>query len=95
MKTATYVKPYDPGRGDAAVYKLSDPMPVDRFGDEKQHTDHVVVSAVDVMFSGPETYIFPCDADGKVTSWGELEGSFRGGLDHAEALRGAGYEIAQ
>lgn len=27
------------------------------------------------------------------TVWDDGEGSFRGGLDHAEALRNAGYEV--
>lgn len=56
-------------------------------------TEYVWVSAANVMFSGPETYIFPCDADGEVTDWGELPGSYKGGLDHEEALAEAGYEI--
>ena len=40
-----------------------------------------------------ETYIFPADEDGNVLDWGELEGSYRGGMDHEEALHNAGYEI--
>lgn len=47
------------------------------------------------MFSGPETYIFPANEDGKVVHWAELEGSFRGGLDHERALRNAGFEVAK
>lgn len=55
----------------------------------------VVVSAANVMFSGPETYIFAATKDGKIKDgeWRELDGSYRGGLDHAEALRLAGYEV--
>ena len=56
----------------------------------------VVVSANNVMFSGPETYIFPAEKRGdvyEISDWGELDGSYRGGLDHAEALRLAGYEV--
>jgi hypothetical protein len=59
-----------------------------------QQTEYVVVSAVVATFSGPETYIFPADKDSKVLNWLELNGSFRGALDHAEALKGAGYTIA-
>lgn len=55
--------------------------------------EYVVVSAATVM-GEPETYIFPSDADGNVTSWGELDGSFKGALDHQAALRGAGYDLA-
>jgi len=46
--------------------------------------------------SGPETYIFPAKKSGdifEVADWGELNGSYRGGFDHAEALKGAGYEV--
>lgn len=88
MKIATLEKRIDGMRGDAALYRLSEPMKT--WSDTT--TDHVVVSAVRVL-GVPETYIFAADASGEVTGWGELEGSFRGGLDHAEALRGAGYEL--
>lgn len=84
-------------QGDARLYKLSEPIP---YGDclwddeaEEQKTEFVVVSANTVMYSGPETYIFPTNEDGEVLSWLELSGSFRGGLDHAKALKGAGYEV--
>jgi len=53
---------------------------------------HVIVSAVVAPFSGPETYIFGCDADGANVDYSELDGSYRGGLDHATALLNAGYE---
>lgn len=68
---------------DARVYWLSEPL---------ADSDRVIVSAS--MLPGyPETYIFPCDNHGTITGWCELKGSYRGGLDHAEALRGAGYEV--
>ena len=85
-------------RGHAAVYELSEPLDGNKF---------VVVSAVDLgaeahildsVFGNPrascETYIFAADENGNVSEWGELDGSFKGGKDHARALRGAGYEIA-
>lgn len=56
--------------------------------------EHVVVSAINVPFTGPETYIFEANKNGTITQWGELYGSFRGGLDHEKALRDAGYEVA-
>jgi hypothetical protein len=103
VKTATLIRKLDGFRGDARLYKLSEPV---AFGyDDAGATDHVVVSAVQsvlptpsaVFFrdldSGPETYVFPATADGEVLSWGELEGSYRGGTDHERALRGAGYEV--
>lgn len=55
--------------------------------------EYVVVSATHAMFTGPETYIFPADEKGEVTGWGELPGSYKGGLNYKEALRGAGYDV--
>lgn len=89
-KTATYVRLLPMWRGDAALYRLSEPM---RYG-KSAVCDHVIVSAV-VAYGEPETYIFPASAESKndPVSWGELDGSIRGVLSHAEALAGAGYEI--
>ena len=55
--------------------------------------DYIVASAAFVMFSGPETYLFKADENGKVTDWGELEGSRRGTLDIDSVMIEAGYEI--
>lgn len=71
------------------LYRLDPPA---TWGDDYT-TVHVVVSAVHAPYSGPETYVFPADPDGAILDWAELEGSYRGGLDHAEALQGAGYEV--
>jgi hypothetical protein len=95
-KTATFIRRLEGFQGDARLYRV-DP-PVERIdwssGEEKQTLhDYVVVSAVVAMFSGPETYIFPASADGEVVDWLELNGSFRGGLDHGSALGQAGYAI--
>ena len=96
QKTATYIKDRN-GRGSGKVYRVDPPMAVhdwDDNGNEMQRaTEYVWVSAADVPYSGPETYIFACDASGEVTDWGELEGSYRGGLSHEAALRNAGYEV--
>jgi len=85
--------------GYASLYRLEPPMHyTDYFSgpdneDVEREAEYVIVSAADVMFSGPETYIFPATSDGKIVDWGELPGSFKGGLDHAQALEGAGYEV--
>jgi len=71
-------------QGHAALYRLSKPLEGHR---------HVIVSAVVAMFSGPETFIFPATKAGEVTNYGELEGSYRGGLDHRRAIEGAGYRL--
>ena len=92
-----------PGQGDARAYRLDPPLVTTDWDDETVTVTEVVVSAAVVPFSGPETYIFPAkpapDLPGgwDFANYSELEGSYRGDLDHAEALRrcGDGYQIAQ
>jgi len=64
-----------------------------QYEDFEKEAKYVVVSAAHVTFSGSETYIFPSDEDGNVVDLGELNGSFRGALDHERALNNAGYEL--
>ena len=91
MRTATLIKADLPRfTGAASLYRLDPPL-VDY--DEKTAAEYVIVSAAVVMFTGPETYIFAATPEGEVESWGEMKGSMRGTLDHADALREAGYEI--
>jgi hypothetical protein len=85
MKTATHLKDLAGWTGRASLYRLSEPL---------DGHSHVIVSAAVAPYSGPETYIFPADADGKVENYCELDGSFRGELSHAKALENAGYEIS-
>lgn len=95
-KTATFVRRRD-GNGDGRVYRLDPPLKYTRWngdGVDEITTDHVWVSAANVTYSGPETYIFASDADGEVSDWCELPGSFRGDLDHAKALSNVGYEVS-
>ena len=96
-KTATFIKNCRDFSGDARLYKLSESMeykkPWDKDDPPAKKTKFVIVSATHVMLSGNETYIFPSNEDGKVIDWGELDGSYRGGLDHEEALRGAGFSV--
>ena len=79
--------------GEMRLYRLDPPLS-DEYS-ESSPFEYVVVSATHAMFSGPETYIFPADETGEITSWGELDGSFKGALDHEQALRNAGYEVAE
>lgn len=92
MKTATFVDniPKHKMRGDARLYKLSEPMK--DYNDVE--ADYVIVSAVVAFDNEPETYIFPANAFGEILSWLEMDGSFRGELNHAQALLNAGYTIA-
>lgn len=106
-KTATLIKDSLKGfRGHAALYRVDPPMGDHDWKNGAHEYDAcdgtgtcksaplVIVSAANVMFSGPETYIFPGTEDGEVDSWGELKGSFKGALDHERALANAGYAIA-
>ena len=99
MKTATFVsRTTSPVGADQRLYRLTPPMRAKRWSDEAEeyvdvHYEHVVVSAVFSLFSGPETYVFGASADGEIVNLMEQDGSFEGGLDHAEALRRAGYEV--
>ena len=90
MKVAREIKKLTGWTGDARVFELSEPMQY-----EGGKTKYVVVSATVAPFTGAETYIFPSDEKGDVKKFSELDGSYRGGLDHAQALEGAGYEIVK
>lgn len=90
QKTARKIRDLSGFTGQAALYELSEFIEI---GGTDEVFNHIVVSATIVPYSGPETYIFPANADGTVADWGELNGSFRGGLDHEQALKNAGYAI--
>ena len=83
---ATLIKNLTGWNGDARLYRMDPPY---------QGNDHVVVSGITTAFDTgtPETYIFKSDPDGRVDDYCELQGSFRGAVDHARALKGAGYSI--
>lgn len=93
-KTATYIKTLDGFKGEARLYAVAPPIEERNWDDEVEAThDYVIVSGVYAMFSGPETYIFPADAEGNITSWLQLDGSFQGEIDHEQALSNAGYTV--
>ena len=97
MKTARFVKKCDWGTGDARLYELSEPVEYDDDPPAKK-TKFVAVSATIVpfsAFSGSETFIFPADENGEVIDWGELDGSYSGGLSHIEALERAGFQVVE
>jgi hypothetical protein len=95
QKTAIPVKKNLPSfNGTAHLYRLDPPyVDTDWEGRERGTHEHVIVSATFVPFGGPETYIFPADAEGNIADWGELDGSQKGTLDHEQVLRDAGYEV--
>ena len=98
MKTAKFIKKCDWGTGDVRLYELSEPVeyvePWKYDDPPVKLTKFVAVSAA-IAYSGPETLIFPSDENGEVIDWGELDGSFQGGMDHAEALKRAGFELEE
>jgi len=80
-------------RGDQRLYRMNPPL--DGYeGYESGPHEYVVASAV-CVFDEPETYLFPADKDGNVTSWGELPGSLNGTLQHEDAIAEAGYEVVK
>lgn len=93
------IRDLDNFTGDAALYRVEPPMR--GWTDEDGPFSLVVVSATNVPYSGPETYIFGAtdgaDADDfegcVIADWCELDGSFRGALDHERALLNAGYVV--
>ncbi len=88
--TAKFIKKPNHFNGEAKMYELSEKVSYADGYQKKRKTKYVVVSAIIAPFTGAETYIFPCDKNGVPYNFGELEGSYRGGLDHEEALRGLG-----
>lgn len=89
---AEFIRNVGDWRGDARLYRV-DP-PVSWGYDGESETDHVIVSGIDNEW-GIETYIFAADSTGEVLGWGELDGSFRGAIDHEQALNGAGYSVCK
>ena len=88
-KSAVAVKNIKEAKGRACLYKLSEPL---------VGYEYVVVSAARDHTDSynnliGETFIFGSDESGKIRSFLELPGSYKGGLDHQKALNDAGYDI--
>lgn len=102
-KKAYRLKRLTEWHSEAWLYRLEPPMEVagydyvnddsDKFVAITHIYEYVIVSAVVADYTGPETYIFHADSDGKALDMLELDGSYRGGLDHAQALANAGYSV--
>ncbi len=94
MGTVTFVKDLEDFTGDARLYKCDPPMVIHgRYDEPDGETEYVIASATIAFDTGPETYLFPANSDGEVTGWSELEGSYKGGMNHGKALGGAGYTV--
>lgn len=70
-------------RGDARLYRLDEPL---------NNNEFVIVSGISNEF-GIETFIFGADEEGEISDFTELEGSFKGDIDHERALENAGYDV--
>ena len=81
---ATRIKTVEAASADQALYHCEPDLDGHEF---------VVVSASIVPFSGPETYIFPADSAGRITDYGELEGSQRNCMSHTTVLEDIGYTV--
>ncbi len=77
--------------GRAELFQCDPPM-VDYHGVPHEY---VVASTATVPYSGIETYFFPADRNGKVTSWLELPPSARGSSDIDGLLGDAGYTVVR
>ena len=86
------------------AYKLSEPMDghtyvrVSAFNMNTSFNKLLTDANLPGVYNFPEeisleTYIFPCDAEGEITSLVELETSQKGTLDHEKVLFDAGYKI--
>jgi hypothetical protein len=95
MKKAYFKGNPDGFCGDARLYRLSEAVPYTDLHDNSHTTRYVVVSRVNVPFSGPETYAFPASPDGDVLDWGELPGSTRGPAAHESVLAAMGFKLTE
>lgn len=79
------------------LWRLSESVPYG-WSEDMQRCNFVVTSHLARAFDTgrPETYIFPADKDGSILSWGEMDGSSRGGdQSHEDVLRNAGWEVEE
>jgi len=95
MKTATFVRNMD-WNGDAALYKLSEPVSFKTAYDASpQTTGWVIASSVIARdHGGQECMIFPAKENGQ--AWSMLDiAARRGTLCHATVLAKLGYKIKE
>ncbi len=88
------------GNATRNIYRLSPPIEgydweLDEADQAQPKYELVAVSQANVPFSGPETYIFPCDEDGEIIDFGELPGSRRGSISPDSLMRELGYNVVE
>lgn len=94
MIKAKFIRDIKGWKSNVKLYKLSELVVCDPYnGDDT--TEYVVISALDYAFDTgrPETLIFPSDKDGEPFRMLEMNGSYRGGTSHEQAIEGAGWEL--
>lgn len=88
-------------RADQVLWELSKEIVWNEYekdyveGYTPKRTKFVITSAVDVLYSGPETYMFPANEHGEIINWGEMPGSFKGEFNHEKCIIGAGWKILE
>jgi hypothetical protein len=83
MNKAIFIKDFKTHFGNAKLYKMNPAY---------EGHDFVRASAANVPYSGDEVYLFPSDEKGNISDFGELDGSYRGGLDFSKVIKDIGYE---
>lgn len=76
---------------EARLYHLDPPLHSTIWGE--QDVEYVVLYSTFYPITGEITYVLSSDETGRIVSPLDLEGSYEGGRDLAEALRRAGYEV--
>lgn len=88
MNTAKLIQDNLPGfAGHAALYQVNPPLK------RYDNTPHEYVIASASSRFGDETYLFPSNASGDVTSWREMPGSQEHTLSHTKIFTDLDYEI--
>lgn len=85
-----------PNLATGRLFRLDPPIHERNWLEDDEHCYHefVVVFASDT-WNGPDTSIYPAEADGEITHWRQLPGSAPGSKSVEDALFRAGYEIAK
>lgn len=96
MKTAQLLKDNLPGfNGHADLYKVTPPIRDEGY-DEDDATmliHYVIASSITGGFFGTETYLFPANEDGEITSWCELAGSQKDVTFYETVFNDIGYTV--
>lgn len=88
-------EPLEGFNGHAGLYRLDPPVAHSVWDEEAEAdveitTEYVIASSI-VAISGPETLVFPATAEGRITSFREVDGVRD--LSHERALERMGYRI--